>query len=213
MRGRASNGTDIRRLAWPAIRAYVQLVTRGSDNRTKGMLTMRFLLTFHSGASGQWRCLDTALLPAFRSGRAEDLPAALRGEPDLVMRWMLGRYEIADALIPAIGSSRSAKGQRRLIAIYSLGSDQPVLGVKNEYHGVWLEMFLHENQPVGHIVASQVSARAGTMATLEERAARPLWTSDEACRQTVGRIIEHRDVLSMQRKTDAGREDTLTEKI
>ncbi|SFY45887.1 hypothetical protein SAMN04244548_05399 [Paracoccus pantotrophus] len=78
---------------------------------------MRFLLTFHCEATGQWRCVDAALLPHFRSGSAEDLFAALRGEQDLVMRWLLGRYEIAD---PVIHEATDPMGQRSLVKIYAL---------------------------------------------------------------------------------------------
>ncbi|MDQ7261390.1 hypothetical protein NM680_06200 [Paracoccus sp. PS-1] len=143
---------------------------------------MRFLLTFHCVATGQWRCLDTALLPDLRSGRAEDLPAALRGEPDLVI-------------------------------IYALGANRSVIGFENAYNGAWLEMFLLENQPLGHIAIRKVFSLSGAMAKLEERAARPLHPSDAACRLTVSRIIEHRQILGKQYKTDAGRTAAFVEKV
>ncbi len=134
---------------------------------------MRFLLTFHSGAAGQWRCLDTAHLPAFRSGRAKDLPAALRAAPDLVMRWLLGRYEIADILLPVTESPEWAPEQDDLIAVYALDSGRSVIGLEQEYHGAWLEIFLQENRPLGYIAARklQVVPTAEEMASLEERAA------------------------------------------
>lgn len=197
-------------LACAARHAYLRLRPAGSENRTKGMLTMRFLLTFHCEATGQWRCLDTALLAAFRSGRAEDLPAALRDEPDLVMRWLLGRYEIAKALIPA---TTGPAGQDGLIAVYALDPDRSVIGFENAYNGAWLEMFLLENRPIGHIGMCKVSAPSVAMVKLEERAARPLWTSDAACHQTVSRIIEHQEMLDKRRKTGAGRENAPVEKL
>ena len=172
---------------------------------------MRFLLTFHCEATGQWRCLDTALLPNFRSARAEDLPAALRDEPDLVMRWLLGRYEIANTLTPGAKSPHPS-GQRDLVTIYALGADRSVIGFENAYNGAWLEMFLLENQPLGHIAIRKVFSSSGAMAKLEERAARPLHPSDAACRLTVSRIIEHRQVWGNQCKTDAGRTTALVER-
>ncbi len=171
---------------------------------------MRFLLTFHCVATGQWRCLDTALLPDLRLGRAEDLPAALRGEPDLVMRWLLGRYEIADMLIP---ETVDPMGQGGLVTIYALGANRSVIGFENAYNGAWLEMFLLENQPLGHIAIRKVFSSSGAMAKLEERAARPLHPSDAACRLTVSRIIEHRQILGKQYKTDAGRTAAFVEKV
>lgn len=171
---------------------------------------MRFLLTFHCEATGQWRCLDTALLPAF-SGRAEDLPAALRASPDLVMRWMLGRHEFADALIPAAPDPK-APGQGGLIAVYALGPGRSVIGFENEYNGPWLEMFRLENRPLGHLVAHKVSAEAAAMAALADRAAHPLHATDEACRRTVGRIAEHQQQRGRRCATEAGREGVLAEK-
>ncbi|ABL71023.1 hypothetical protein [Paracoccus denitrificans] len=166
---------------------------------------MRFLLTFHSAATGQWRCLDTALLAAFRSGRAEDLPAALRDEPELAMRWLLGRYEIAEALTPAAEGAAPAPRQGDLIAVYALGAERSVIGFENTYNGAWLEMFVLENRPLGHIAARKVMAPARAMASLEDRVARPLHAADEACRLTVSRIIEHQQVLDRRRKDGAGR--------
>ncbi|WP_449045698.1 hypothetical protein [Paracoccus versutus] len=175
------------------------------------MLTMRFLLTFHCEATGQWRCLDTALLPAFRSGRAEDLPAALRAEPELVMRWLLGRYEIADALVPATTAAQTGQGDA--IAVYPLGADRAVIGFENAYNGAWLEIFLLENRPIGFVAARkrQVLPAGGAMASLKIRAARPLHASDQACRLTVSRIIEHRQIWAEQRREGADPVAALTE--
>lgn len=134
---------------------------------------MRFLLTFHSEAADQWRCLDTAHLPAFRSGRAEDLPAALRATPDLVMRWLIGRYEIADILLPVMESAERAPEQDDLAAVYVLEPERPIIGLEQEYHGAWLEIFLQENRPLGYIAARkvQVAPTVEVMASPEERAA------------------------------------------
>ena len=169
------------------------------------MLTMRFLLTFHSVATGQWRCLDTALLPGFRSGRARDLPAALRGDGDLVMRWMMGRYLIGDVLLPA-----SAGAPGGPISVYALDPAHSVIGFENEYVGPWLEVFQMEHAPLGHIGARKMPSPA--MASLTARAARPLDPASEACRMTVSRVTAHRQVLARQRE-EAGQGTPQAEKV
>lgn len=168
------------------------------------MLTMRFLLIFHSELSDQWRCFDAAHLPAFRSGRVEDLPAALRAAPAQVMRWMLGRYEISGDLIPVPERSNHGVGRDGVISVYALDPKQAVIGLENEYLGAWLEMFLHENRPLGYIAArkARVLPTADVMTPLEERAARPLHSDDAACRQTVDRITEHQHSLDELRNLD-----------
>ncbi|MDP0926560.1 hypothetical protein Q0601_05220 [Paracoccus onubensis] len=168
------------------------------------MLTMRFLLTFYSEAAGQLRCLDSAHLPAFRSGRVEDIPAALQQEPDLVMRWMLGRYEIADVLIPEPRGPEGAAKQGDLIAVYALDPECAVIGLGNDYHGAWLEMFLHGNQPLGSIATrkARISPTTGAIASLEDRVTHPLNTRDEACRRTADKITGYRSMLDESRKDD-----------
>ncbi|RNF35264.1 hypothetical protein [Paracoccus methylarcula] len=166
---------------------------------------MRFLLTFHSGAAGQWRCLDTALLPAFRSGRAEDLPSALHAAPDLVMRWLLGRYEIANVMVPAAGNRSRAPGPDGPIAVYALDPGRSVIGLEQEYHGAWLEMFLQQNRPLGFIAARKAQAVSAmeALASLEERAARPLNAADPACRETTGRMADQQRILDKLRNGGA----------
>lgn len=105
---------------------------------------MRYLLTFHSDATGQWRILDTAALATFTSGRAEDIPAALRREPEIAMRWLLGCYEFPD---PA----EAGAGALPLVAVYPLDPSMPRIGLDNEYRGPWLEMFRHDRRPTGWI--------------------------------------------------------------
>lgn len=59
-----------------------------------------------------------------------------------------------------------------------------LIGFENAYNGAWFEMFLLENQPLGHITVRKVSASSGAMAKLGERAARPLHPSDATSRLT-----------------------------
>lgn len=100
---------------------------------------------------------------------------ALRAAPDLVMRWLLGRYEIADVLLPVTEFPEWAPEQDEdgLIAAYPLDPGQSIIGLEQEYHGAWLEIFLQENRLLGFIAARklQVVPTVEVMASLEERAA------------------------------------------
>lgn len=191
------------RRRWPCL-SHFRNPPAATTEQTS-MLTMRFLLTFHSEVADQLRCLDTAHLPTLRSGRAEDIPAALRQAPVLVMRWMLGRYDIVNDLIPA--TRDVTQGQEESIMVYTLDPDHPVIGLGNDYHGAWLEMFLHGNQPLGSIAAhkAQFPPMTGVMASLEERVTHPLTTSDDACRQTVDKITGYQSTLNGLRRDDARR--------
>ena len=108
------------------------------------------------------------------------------------------------------------RAQKRLLDEVEHGvreANRAVIGFENAYNGAWLEIFLLENRPIGFVAAHkrQVLPAGGAMASLKIRAARPLHASDQACRLTVSRIIEHRQIWAEQRREGADPVAALTE--
>ncbi len=158
---------------------------------------MRFLLTFHSDATGEWRCLDTARLRA-SSGRVCDLPDALRQDAEIVLRWLVGRFEIADLLL-APGDGVIVAGQAGRIAVYPLAGDMPVIGMENEYRVAWLEIFRLEYRPLAELAVCKPQSVPGPLVALANRAIRPLDPVDDACRATVGKLTDYQRGLTRMR--------------
>lgn len=110
---------------------------------------MRYLLTFWSTDTGQWRCLDTARLHPRIIGRAADLAGALNAVPDVTMGWMMGHRLFGDFRQTAGSDADGTEWVR----VHALGPDGSALGRNDTYYGVWLEMFMLENKPAGWVPA------------------------------------------------------------
>lgn len=145
---------------------------------------MRYLLTFHSDAVGQWRCLDTARLPAFRSGRPDDLPRALNDSPALTLDWLLGRRRFG-AFTAQAGAGQHG-GER--IGVHVLDPQAGIIGEGHDYYGAWLDMFRQQNRPIGWIAAQRIP---GALADLAARAARPFEARNAACQDSLDRLRGH----------------------
>lgn len=156
----------------------------GSKDKNKSRLAMRYLLTFHSDAVGQWRCLDTARLPAFRSGLPDDLPRALDDSPDLTLEWMLGRRRFG--AFTAAADTDDAGCDR--IGVYVLDPQTGIIGDGTDYYGAWLDMFMQQNRPIGWIAAHRP---AEGVADLAARAARPFDARNGTCQGTLDRLRDH----------------------
>lgn len=149
---------------------------------------MRFLLVFYSPAIHEWRMLDTVKLPA---GNLAGLPEALRGEPELMLSWLLGRYEIA-----GFTSARRGEVYRNIrtvpVEVYALDPQDPVVPSDGEYRGPWLEIFRETRSPVATLTLRKADAtRLGSsLRLLDSRVKRPLDVSSEACRATARQLSD-----------------------
>lgn len=167
---------------------------------------MRYLLIFHSDFAGQWRCLDSARLGRFTSGQAADLPGALNEARGLALGWMLGRRVFG----PLCRAADAAAEGVEWIRVHALDTGQAVIGLGNEYHGAWLEMFMQQSEPLGWIAAQRPAAArsAGALAALEARAGDPLRATDEACRQTMEQMRTQQDAAREQRRPKVAAQST-----
>lgn len=168
-----------------------------------GTLRMRYLVAYYSGATSQWRCLDTDLLPQ-RIDTAEDLPVALENAPMIALSWMLERRAFGSYHAAGAGETDA------FVIVYELDpTARPPFGNSKDYVGPWLEIFMQMNEPIGAIAltAEKPMPEGAGINALRQLVTAPLQASDEPCQQIMDRLrdyapsaVKHADVVPVPKK-------------
>lgn len=147
---------------------------------------MRFLLVFYATTTDEWRVLDTATVSTLEVADITGLAAALRREKDLLLRWMLGRYEILEISAPASVGNNLMAGAGG-IEIYPLAPEASTVPLDREYRAPWIEILRGAQPPAGFL---RVRKAGGILRLLEARSEHPLNVSSDACKQTAGEMAQ-----------------------
>ncbi|ABL69604.1 hypothetical protein [Paracoccus denitrificans] len=157
---------------------------------------MRFLLVFYSSATHEWRILDTASLPV---SCLSGLPRVLQHEQDVMLRWLLGCYEVLELTTPPVTEGDS-DFVGEYAEVYSLATQVSMVPTDGEYRGPWLEILRETQSPAATLRLRKacVACSDAGLRLLNLRVKRPFDVSNDACRATAARLTDWQNLKVAQ---------------